>query len=1549
MARKLYIFGIGGTGSRVIKSLAMLLAAGVKLDNGFDTVVPIIIDPDTENGDLNRTKDILRLYQEVRNQIKDPDDFFKQELKTVNELADPKNKTISPDYFQFKLNDVDKKTFGQYIGYGSLSADYNYSKDDKSFVKLLYSNSNLESNLSIGFKGNPNMGSIVLNQFTNSEDFKRFGQTFGHEDAIFIINSIFGGTGAAGFPLLLKNLRGNDRLLNYAQIKDAPIGGLTYLPYFTLDQQGEINAESFEEKAKIALDYYNRTIINQRKINVLHFIGNRGNTNAEGYAIGGAEQKNKAHFLEIAGALSIIEFCKNIVNYKCENGQTTKATEIKEFGIERANEIISFDDLNIDNKEQLYKPLSKFRLFTQYLNEGLERAKNVSRWTKSNFFILNKQKKSPCDPAYFDTAEYKNQVVAFNKHFKDWIDELSKNKPAFSPFFDIIPNSLYSKIDTHNCLNIDNLKLRSEFDKKSGKPKQIHSTLIRLFGISTGKIYDKLLVRVNNDDKVKKAFRLHKGQEGTGWFVSAAIDKDALKTIKTEGKDIASSIPSPFARIDLVKSAFDWINYQVSSVVGQRQNTELTQDDKLKIREIIEGTTAQNKLISDALDVAQLFYKYPTIKDKIEIIAWKPVERFKDLIENSFTTTHSVFAETLKIYWEQDSVKPADQGRVPALYNFEHVNRLFFIINRNTKQVIGGTSPATLFFAAPDSREAINDLNIVCGGPDRLLDDIYFPLHKREVSLIEYLYAFAKQNNKFSNYFPEVNTYLDNIKKYLLDNSMHTVVANLLSNSINSYNQCSVSHDDKDYCEILDLRLGVEKSFLEDKIIELPYSIDSAKFKTCGANKHLLPVTQAFIKQYGVENIEQYCKLEERAGGGVEAIVTIPVQNGTLRYKKLYHKDDIVKIEFHLAIVPFIATTSIDLDYTLGIQDKRFHRKNELSIDCFKVGEIINKSDSVVRKSGEGNTIKSSYFKTKAFDAIRIGYGSVTGFIIPNFHKSQANSQVSFAVDFGTTNTHIEYKKGADAEKAIDIASELPMWQSLIDRSAGETKEIADDNNFEKEIFPYKFNSNTDYRFPFRTAITYNKDINFDKEIDVFTHTNNFFLFEKLFHTTYLELHTKLKWSNYKKKEDKALVKSYIECLLYMVLYKTLLLDGNPNITTITWFFPVSMDSFEQGIFMEVWQKSYKEIFKIDNTNNIIAVPESIAPYLYYRGTQYAGTCLSIDIGGGSSDIAVFENANELPKFISSVKFAGNAIFGDGFPTEAFSNSTDNNGYVNAYRAEVEKIISEGSPILADILEKRKDSADFSSFLFSLENERDVNFNYTDELRANRRLKLPILVFYGALVYYASKLIKKQNKTTPKNLLFSGTASKTLKIIDAKQNFPNATNLFKHIISNVTEKTVEQLKIALADNPKEITCKGALKAGIQNNINNCPILFWLGGTEGSDWDKVLNNKTDIKQTPLYSAIEDDSNKSSIESSLNQFFNLLDEYIKTINLESEYGIDYAAYEVFKDTRSLNIKDYIDQGVKAFFKSSDKHIEETLFFYPLIGILHTLALELSNNKN
>lgn len=477
MSKKLYLFGIGGTGSRVIKSFAMLLASGCVLNNEFKTVVPIIIDTDINNGDLNLTKEILRLYQTIRSQVDRPDDFFKQNIRTINDL---------PEFFHFKLDGVDQDSFGEYIGYDRLA-----DNSTKSFVKMLFSEQNIKSSLDVGFKGNPNMGSIVLNQFTKSKFFEQFAQTFNDGDAIFIVNSIFGGTGAAGFPLLLKNLRGNSQLPNHAKIKDAAVGGITYLPYFSLDKQDEIKSETFDDKAKAAIEYYNRTIIDYNKINSLYFIGYNEEKKYLKYAVGKGEQKNDANFLEMAGALAIFDFCKNI---------NLGDTIIKEFGIEQLDESISFNQLDAEDSEKILLPLTKYKLFSNYLsNDRCMNNIGTTRWTASKIKFVNEYNLSVVDKAYFESAGYENIIKRFNGLFDEWIDEMSDNKPAFIPFnhtgFDNALTLIKGKHPKGNksfkALDIYNCKLIDKYNYKSDKH---HTALIKLFGESTELVVKKQIL-----------------------------------------------------------------------------------------------------------------------------------------------------------------------------------------------------------------------------------------------------------------------------------------------------------------------------------------------------------------------------------------------------------------------------------------------------------------------------------------------------------------------------------------------------------------------------------------------------------------------------------------------------------------------------------------------------------------------------------------------------------------------------------------------------------------------------------------------------------------------------------------------------------------------------------------------------------------------------------------------------------------------------------------------------------------------------------------------
>ena len=488
---KLYVFGIGGTGSRVLKALTMLFASGIKLGNNFDTVVPIIIDPDVANGDLNRTKNILKSYCEIREKINEPNDFYQQKIQSVSDVLN--NGSVNTNPFELQIKGTSDSTFQQYLDFATMSSiQSDATKADQEFVKLLYSNENLDANLNIGFKGNPNMGSVVLNQIINSPDFTNFCQSFQTGDAIFIINSIFGGTGAAGFPLLLKNLRGNTNIPNAAYINPSIIGDITYLPYFTLAKPNDgyktVNPNTFDEKAKIALEYYNRTIIDQNQINTIYFIGNKGNTNAETYAEGHSAQKNNAHFLEMAGALAIIDFCKNItlINHN---------TIVKEFGIENdKTNSITFEDLNSADTELIACPLIKFKIYTEYLSKGLDKSLDVSRWTKSNIKLVSNTKQSLLDNNFFRSQEF-GLIKFFNEHFTQWCNEMEINQPSFSPFNSIGADNIFEirknkkpkgskscrDIDSENCRITDNIEFR----------KNSTTMLIKMFSKSIEKIAKK--------------------------------------------------------------------------------------------------------------------------------------------------------------------------------------------------------------------------------------------------------------------------------------------------------------------------------------------------------------------------------------------------------------------------------------------------------------------------------------------------------------------------------------------------------------------------------------------------------------------------------------------------------------------------------------------------------------------------------------------------------------------------------------------------------------------------------------------------------------------------------------------------------------------------------------------------------------------------------------------------------------------------------------------------------------------------------------------------
>ncbi len=442
---KLFLFGIGGTGARVIKSLTFLLGCGVKsASNEIDEIVPILIDPHGANEDLKRTIGLLNNYQRIYERLGDNrNGFFSTKITTLNQGA-----------FTYKIQEVNNDKFRDYIDYSNLDTN------NHALASLLFSKETLDVEMDIGFVGNPNIGSVVLNQFRESPEFKQVASNFSVGDRIFIISSIFGGTGAAGFPLLVKNIRNanadtNLDISNKDLLANAPIGAVSVLPYFGVTPNADkaINKSDFFVKTKAALAYYEKNLSGRNgALNAHYYIGDLRAPEYENDP-GEGGQKNDAHFIEVAAALSIIEFMQlSNLDLKTEGSRALNPLHY-EFGIKSDAPTIMFENLGNASQLLIAKKMSKYFLFKKYLQE------EFSSKIRENAPFTNEAPK--LDTSFTSTPFYRNYLNDFNTAFQDWLNELETNDRKFKPF-----NQNSSLEKSINGIDAKSGFLSGKFDEK---------------------------------------------------------------------------------------------------------------------------------------------------------------------------------------------------------------------------------------------------------------------------------------------------------------------------------------------------------------------------------------------------------------------------------------------------------------------------------------------------------------------------------------------------------------------------------------------------------------------------------------------------------------------------------------------------------------------------------------------------------------------------------------------------------------------------------------------------------------------------------------------------------------------------------------------------------------------------------------------------------------------------------------------------------------------------------------------------------------------------
>ena len=511
---------------------------------------------------------------------------------------------------------------------------------------------------------------------------------------------------------------------------------------------------------------------------------------------------------------------------------------------------------------------------------------------------------------------------------------------------------------------------------------------------------------------------------------------------------------------------------------------------------------------------------------------------------------------------------------------------------------------------------------------------------------------------------------------------------------------------------------------------------------------------------------------------------------------------------------------------------------------------------------------------------------------------------------------------------------------------------------FDEEFIPAYTDS--EFKFPMRSALSFGEKTNWSN-VYPFEKASPAVLYEKRFESPYNEITTDLKWAD--NADNKNQVKAYIESLMFLLRNKVVIGNGDLSKTKIRWFYPVAMERGRYNNFEEAWNNAYEKYFGGDK-NNIVPITESVAPFEYYVRDGNSSNLVTIDIGGGTTDI-VIANGGKNADCITSFRFAANSIFGDGYSETGRVKNGIIRQFANAIKVELQKEINENDDlfrIFQDMMEN-KNSSDIASFLFSIGNNKkvvDAGKNLSQNANLNKKLKeepksqeITFIFFYSAIIYHLAKLMNAKNFEMPDKIVFSGNGSRAISLFtNDKKLLADYTKLIFTKVYNTNQYHKNGLEIILNEHePKEATCKGGFyvtKPESYGDIFKKKVVLHSNGTNTVIQQDADNLNNSPKETDKNKSIDDDYISKTVREA-ETFINFVFELLPFFS-NNGYKLNAESVNIAKETCSKKLDIYAKNGweLKKKEVSNDEVIEETLFFYPLVGMLKELSDAICNKN-
>jgi len=1024
-----------------------------------------------------------------------------------------------------------------------------------------------------------------------------------------------------------------------------------------------------------------------------------------------------------------------------------------------------------------------------------------------------------------------------------------------------------------------------------------------------------------------------------------------VKDKTTKNGKALNAVPSPLARLYVVNDAFSMLTYDL-------------------LNKTSNCGECYKFIVSDCLDVFELLFNLKYHEDKKEEVKVRVWNKQKGLKELRSVDSQNL-ADSLEGYLTDNSFGEMDE---------------FILIKYKNQILAGSSPFTFLFttpnldkyedrsFMNPGYQEHFNLIN-----PNtkkkyftgiRLFEDRDALFQKYVLSIVEQCASDHIVN--FRNYI-----------KYWAQRVNLSTIDMVQTKPVLSEDNSNVHINGVEICKSTGIN---SMNFFTDHLIKVRFKIDTENFvcgsyvndKEERNYDYLLPLRVEALNSVDYQNL----KVEfQESAKEVKVMLTLPGENKQKSqiYRKQISTGDaeekytIIALEEYVAnvnlgIFPFLQVIDADdkptseNDYfkvmlTIADANKKmpvslynltFFRKVN---DFYQPIQEVDKNESMNiyctryerRMIDENSDLGSIYYQVNntTFSLIRLSFPvdfthKADGLVIPKWNKKKIGPRdFHIAVDFGTTNTFIAFTGDNGIKpKPFEITPDdrqVVMLHSPADNEGNDKKITSlyeeffgfDESTLDvqaSEFIPSVIMSrgNEKYNFPIRTALC--EKNNESGELKLLDNSNISFTYEKREIRKDQVIVSNIKWSEEDK--DKERVSIFINEILRMVKYKIILNGGNPELTKMTWFNPLSFSQTAKENYKQMWKNNYTTLF--GEKAELFNVTESEAPYYYYKNAGMLdnnNSVLTVDIGGGSTDFMIFKN--EIPVRGTSVNFACNDLWRNGY--NSFSNVKENGIYKSIQKRITDNFKSTNLNGLNKQYQtnEKYSSAEIINFWFANENASRIS-----DLLSNGVYKKVFLFHLSALMFHAAQFMKDAGEDYPSCIIFSGNGSKYIDLLSRNKNIIG--EYCSYIFQSIFGEKGRKVQIVLPETDrKESTCYGGLYK--DNSVRLSNSLFV--GCEISYEDKYrFHTYKDVRGEKR------DELKNSIIENVKEFIQLYCKMFVELHLGREFN-ENINLKAFEGILISKVEGYYNNGFSKYTKgqADEAELSETLFFYPIVGLI------------